>query len=584
MKRTHYCTELSKDNIGEKVTLCAWVHSKRDHGGLIFVDLRDRTGIVQIVFNPDISKETYEIAKNLKSEFVISVTGVVNKRPEGTINTKLPTGEIEVEVHEIFILNEAKTPTFPIEDDIDVSEDLRLKYRFLDLRRKSLQDNIILRHKLGVAIREFLDSNGFLEIETPMLIKSTPEGARDFLVPSRLNPGEFYALPQSPQLLKQILMVSGFDKYFQIAKCFRDEDLRADRQPEFTQIDLEMSFIDESDIFKLIEDMFAEGIFKNVLKKELKTPFKRIPYDEALEKYATDKPDLRFSLEIHDVSEIFERTDFKIFKEVLTKGGKIKGINLEKGAELSREKIEGLISFVGNFGAKGLAWFKVVDEKLDSPIAKFFKDDILAKLRSEFGSKNTDLILLIADTEEVLLNSLCPLRIHLAKMFNLIPGDEFNFAWIVDFPLFKYNKEEKRFEAEHHPFTSPKEEDLIFFEDNPSKMRARAYDLVLNGTELGGGSIRIHKKDIQEKLFKTIGIKEAEAQKRFGFLLSAFEYGAPSHGGIALGFDRLCMILAKSNSIREVIAFPKTQKAQCLLTDAPSEVDKKQLKELHLKI
>ena len=574
MLRSNYCGEVNAVHLGKEVNLFGWVNTWRDHGGVIFIDLRDRTGIVQLVFNPGINKELHEIAGTARDEYVLNIKGIVENRPEGTVNKNLFSGEIEIKVTDVKVLNAAKALPFQIRDDINVAEEIRLQYRYLDLRRPKMFKNFL--------VRDYLDKQGFLDVETPILLKSTPEGARDYLVPSRVNPGEFYALPQSPQMLKQTLMISGFDKYFQIAKCFRDEDLRADRQPEFTQIDIEMSFVEEEDIMTLTEGMISY-VFKNALGRDIKPPFKRLTYDEALGKYGTDKPDLRFDLQLVDITEVAKNAEYKIFASVAAAGGIIKGLNARKCGSFSRMEIDKLIEFVKTFGAKGMSWFKVENGKMESNLTKFFSEQILSEMKAAFKAEDGDLILVIADKFEVVNQALDFLRRHLGEKLNLIDKDAYCFEWITDFPLFGWNEEEKRFDPLHHPFTSPKEEDLKYFDTAPGKMKARAYDLVLNGLELGGGSIRIHSRAIQEKMFKAIGITDEQAKERFGFLLEAFEFGAPPHGGIAFGLDRIMMLLLNESSIRDVIVFPKTQKAQCLLSGAPSKVEEKQLKELHIK-
>jgi len=582
LKRTDMCGGLRREHAGRRVTLMGWVHRRRDHGGLIFIDLRDREGIVQIVFSPQVSLEAFKKAETVRSEFVLAVVGEVRLRPEGTINEKLSTGEIEVYADKLIILNEAKTPPFVIDESEEVEEAVRLKYRYLDLRRPELQRIIILRHRITKNIRDYLDRAGFLEIETPMLTRSTPEGARDYLVPSRVHPGEFYALPQSPQLFKQILMVSGFDRYYQIVRCFRDEDLRADRQPEFTQLDMEMSFITEEDVIEVVEGLMSY-LFKENLGISLNVPFPRITYEEAMDKYGTDRPDLRFDLELVDISDTAMEADFKVFSDAVKKGGRVKGINARGCGSYSRKEIDGLTEFVKGFGAKGLAWFIITEEGIKSPIAKFFTqrqlDDIVKKMKGEMG----DLLLFVADEPKIVAESLGNLRLELAKRMNLIEKDKYAFVWITDFPLVEYDEEEKRWDSKHHPFTSPKEEDIKLLEKDPSKVKARAYDLILNGIEIGGGSIRISDRELQQKIFKILGIGFDEAKEKFGFLLEAFEYGAPPHGGIAFGLDRLVMLMAGRDTIRDCIAFPKTQSASCLMTQAPSRVSEKQLKELGIK-
>ena len=582
LKRTRSCGELNKEKIGQDVILAGWVHSRRDHGGVIFIDLRDREGMTQVVFHPQQSS-AFNKAGALRSEYVIIIKGKVGARPKGTENPKLFTGGIEVLAEEMEILNEAKTPPFEISDDTNVAEDLRLKHRYIDLRRPSIQRNLILRHKLCFKVREFLNKRGFLEIETPILAKSTPEGARDYLVPSRVNPGNFFALPQSPQLFKQLLMVSGFDKYFQICKCFRDEDLRRDRQPEFTQIDMEMSFIDEEDIYKLTEELM-QYLFKEILSKELKIPFPRIPYQEAMDRFGSDKPDCRFKLEFVDISTIAGESEFNVFKDAVNRGGQVKGICVPKGAQFSRKDIDDLTARAVSLGAKGLAWVKITGDDMESPIKKFFKPEQIKDIIKKMQAKKDDLCIFVADKAKVIGDVLGALRCYLGEKLNLIDKKEYNFVWVINFPLLEYNEEEKRWEAKHHPFTSPNPEDTEVFKNNPGSIYARAYDLVLNGQELGGGSIRIHHSQVQEEMFKILNIGQAEAKEKFGYLLQALEYGAPPHGGIALGLDRLIMLLADTNSIREVIAFPKTQKAVCLMTNAPSPVTDGQLKELHIKL
>ena len=581
-ERTSYCGEVSTSDIGKRVRLAGWVDTTRDHGGVVFTDLRDRTGKIQIVFAPEISEELVERAKKLKHEYVIAVEGEVRRRPPGTENPKLKTGEVEVYAEKLQILNKSLPLPFPVEDDVKVGEDIRLKYRFLDLRRKKMMDNIIFRHKLYQITRSVFNEEGFIEIETPYLTKSTPEGARDFLVPSRIYPGKFYALPQSPQLFKQILMVAGFDRYYQIARCFRDEDLRADRQPEFTQVDFEMSFVRERDVMDI-----AEKVLRRLYKELLDIEIGEIPvmsYDEAMNRFGTDRPDTRFGLELKEITDIAEKCSFKVFRTVVENGGIVKAINFKGGATLSRKEIDDLTKFVGIYGAKGLAWIKITDKGLQSPIVKFFAssemNEILKRLEAEVG----DVLFFVADKPDVVNAALSNLRLKLGKMANLIDDSKINVLWVVDFPMFEWNEDEDRWEALHHPFTSPKEEDVEKLLENPGEVRARAYDMVLNGVEIGGGSIRIHREDVQEKVFKVIGLSDEEAQERFGFLLEALKYGAPPHGGMAFGLDRLCAIMRGEESIRDVIAFPKTQRGQCLLTGAPDTVRPEQLEELHISV
>jgi aspartyl-tRNA synthetase len=583
LKRTDYCGDLRKEDANREVTLLGWVQRRRDLGGLIFVELRDRQGIVQVVFNPEVSPETHEKAQSLRSEFVVGVKGRVVSRPQGTANLKLKTGEIEVIAKELKILNTSKTPPFIIEDDEEVAEDVRLQYRYLDLRKPRLQKNLILRHRVAKEVRNYFDRLGFLEIETPMLTKSTPEGARDYLVPSRLNPGHFYALPQSPQLFKQILMVSGFDRYFQIVRCFRDEDLRSDRQPEFTQIDVEMSFVTVEDIQRTMEGLMVH-IFKTILEVELETPFPHLTYEEAMSRYGVDKPDIRFGMELRDVTSILKHSSFRIFKEATERGEMIKAINVKGGSSFSRKEIDDLNPVVYAYGAKGLISAKVTPNGWQSAIQKSITDEERKKVEEILEATENDLLLFMAGPSKVVNQSLANLRLHLGQKLGLIPPDAYRFVWILDFPLLEYDEAEKRFVAVHHPFTAPKDEDIEKLQYHPEQVKAKAYDLALNGAEIGGGSIRNHLRDVQSLLFEKLGMGEEEAKERFGFLLEALEYGTPPHGGIAFGFDRLIMILSHSESIRDVIAFPKTQKATCLMTDAPSRVDSKQLDELWIKI
>ncbi|MGH7198342.1 MAG: aspartate--tRNA ligase [Candidatus Omnitrophota bacterium] len=584
MLRTHTCGELTEKNIGEKVTLCGWVDTLRDHGGLSFIDLRDRYGKTQLV----VGGAGRTLDRALKTEDCVRVRGTVQRRPNGTENAKLATGNIEIVAEEILDHNPSQPLPFEITKSTETNEELRMTYRYLDLRNPKVQQNLFLRHRIYQIIRRTLDKHQFIEVETPILTKSTPEGARDYLVPSRVNQGEFFALPQSPQLFKQILMVAGFDRYFQIAKCFRDEDLRADRQPEFTQLDMEMSFLEEKDLFTVIEEVLKE-IFKEVLKKELPAPFPRLTYGEAMSRYGSDKPDLRFGMEFQDVSGAVKGAEFKVFQEVLSKpGGAVAGFCLKGGAEISRSEVDGLTEFVKGEGALGLAYFKVAAGKLDSPIAKFLSPGIQQDLIQTMKASPGDLLLFIADERPKALKILGALRLHVAKWKKLIPEGQFHFAWVLDFPLFKYNEEEKRWESEHHPFTSPNEEDWKTYKNSggahPEAVRSRAYDIVLNGNEIGSGSIRIHSEARQKEIFDAIGLSKEEIEKRFGFLLKAFKFGAPPHGGIALGIDRVITILLGLDSIREVIAFPKNQKAVCPMTEAPSPVSERQLKELGIKI
>ena len=582
LKRTHMCGVLSKKNIGNEVILSGWVQRRRDLGGLIFVDLRDITGIMQIVFDNDISQVAFENAEQLGSEYVITIKGKVYERE--SINPNMPTGEIEVFAEEMEILNQSETPPIYIKDDDDVSENLRLKYRYLDLRKSTMQGNLMLRHKTAQIVRNFLSDEGFLEVETPMLTKTTPEGARDYLVPSRINPGKFYALPQSPQLFKQLLMVSGMEKYFQIVKCFRDEDLRADRQPEFTQIDLEMSFVDIDDVIEVNERLLRK-IFKEILNIDIHLPIDRITYREAMERFGSDKPDIRFGFELVDLNETVKNCGFKIFTSAVENGGAVKAINVKgHGDKFSRKDITKLEDYIKDYGAKGLAWIKITGDGITSPIAKFFTDEEMESILGVMDASEGDLILFVADKTQVVYDSLGHLRVEIAKRLDMLNKDEFKLVWVTEFPLFEYDEEEGRYVAKHHPFTSPMDEDIEIMESNPDKVRAKAYDIVLNGHEIGGGSIRIHTSGLQQKMFKALGFAEDEAQEKFGFLLDAFRYGTPPHGGIAYGLDRLVMILAKEDNIRQVIAFPKTQNATCPLTDAPTSADEKQLSELNIAV
>lgn len=583
LKRTHLCAELGVGNIGEKITVMGWAHKRRDLGGVIFVDLRDRTGILQVVFNSEVDKEMFDKAETIRSEYVLALTGEVVRRSPETVNTKIQTGEIEVIAQELRILSKAETPPVYIEEDSDVNETVRLKYRYIDLRRPDMQRNLMLRHRVAKIARDYYDENGFLEIETPMLTKSTPEGARDYLVPSRVHPGKFFALPQSPQLFKQLLMVSGFDRYFQIVKCFRDEDLRADRQPEFTQIDIEMSFVNVDDVLTVNEG-FVKKAFKEALNIELETPFVRMPYQEAMDRFGSDKPDIRFGLELINISDLVQNCGFKVFSDAVKNGGSVRAINAKGcGAKFSRREIDALVEYVKIYKAKGMAWIVVEQNELKSAITKFFNEDeikiILERVKAEPG----DLICFIADKNEVVYDSLGQLRLELARKLELLDKNEFKFLWVTEFPLLEYDEEGKRWVAKHHPFTSPMDEDLQFLETDPGKVRAKAYDLIINGVEIGGGSIRIHMQELQSKMFELLGFTQEQAWERFGFLLEAFKYGTPPHGGMAYGLDRLIMLMAGKSSIRDVIAFPKVQNASCLMTNAPDVVEQKQLKELHIK-
>jgi aspartyl-tRNA synthetase len=582
-KRSHFCGNISAADIGKEVCLMGWVQRRRDHGGLIFIDLRDRQGIAQLALDPDRDPEAHAKAERVRSEYVVAVRGIVSARPEGTVNPKMATGEVEVEVKELRILNSSETPPFMIEDNVEVAENIRLKHRYLDLRRPSLQNNLILRHKVAQIVRNYLDDTGFLEVETPVLTKSTPEGARDYLVPSRVNPGMFYALPQSPQLFKQLLMVSGFDRYYQIVKCFRDEDLRADRQPEFTQIDCELSFVDRQDIMAIMEGMIAK-VFRETLGVELTLPMLRITYTEALARFGVDNPDMRFDLELVEISNLAKDCGFKVFADAVKKGGIVKLLNAKQCASFSRKEIDDLTDFVKIYGAKGLAYVKVQEDgSWQSPIAKFFTDKEISLIDEAAGSQPGDLLLFAADTFKIANESLGRLRGLLGQKLGLARKDDFRFVWVTDFPLLEWDGEARRHVAVHHPFTAPLDEDIALLDGDPGSARAKAYDLVLNGSEIGGGSIRIHNRDIQNKMFSLMGITAEEAEEKFGFLLGALSYGAPPHGGIAFGLDRLMMILTGSDSIRDVIAFPKTQKATCLLSEAPGEVDDKQLRELSIR-
>ena len=582
--RTHTCGELTQQNVGENVVLNGWVDRRRDLGGVIFIWIRDRYGITQVIFLEEFNKEAYSLGKELRNEFVISIEGKVRKRPGDAVNQELRTGEIDVLVDKLIILNESETPPFAIKNNIEAFEDLRLKYRYLDLRRPELQKNLFLRHSMYQLVRKYFDENNFIEVETPVLMKSTPEGARDYLVPSRIHKGKFYALPQSPQTYKQLLMISGFDRYFQIVKCFRDEDLRADRQPEFTQIDVEMSFVDQENIFEVVERLMKE-LFKQIWNLELSLPILRLNYDEAMEKYGSDKPDLRFDLRLITLNPIFTNSEFKVFKKAVENNNIITGINAKGCGKYNRSQIDALSEFAKNLGSKGLIWLNVTSDNIDSPVAKYLSGKETNELISIFEAKEGDLILILGGEKEKTLQQLGSLRLEVAKREGLISDNtHHSLLWVTDFPLFEWDEVTKRYYAMHHPFTSPRVDDIKFMDKEPSKVKARAYDLVLNGNEIAGGSIRIHNAELQAKMFKALDISTHEAEQKFGFLMNAFKYGAPPHGGIAFGFDRMVMIFAGEDSIRDTIAFPKTASAVSLMDNSPSEVSEEQLKELHIKI
>ena len=584
LKRTHRCAELNAGNVGEEVTVMGWVQKSRNKGGIIFVDLRDRSGLLQIIFEEaDAGIENFEKAEKLRSEFVVAVVGKVERRAGG-VNTSMATGEIEIRAKELRILSESETSPFPIEENSKTKEDLRLKYRYLDLRRPDLQRNLMMRSKAAKVIRNFLDEEGFLEIETPILGKSTPEGARDYLVPSRVHPGNFYGLPQSPQLFKQLLMCSGYDRYFQIAKCFRDEDLRADRQPEFTQIDMELSFVDVDDVIDINERLLAR-LFKEIIGLDVQLPIQRMTWQEAMDRYGSDKPDTRFGMELQDVSDVVKDCEFVVFKGALEDGGSVRGLNAKGQGAMPRKKIDALVKFAKDYGAKGLAYIAIQEDgTIKSSFAKFMKDEEMTALIQAMGGENGDLLLFAADKNSVVYNVLGALRLELADKMDLIDKSKFNFLWVTEFPLLEWNEEENRYTAMHHPFTMPMEEDLQYLDSDPGRVRAKAYDIVLNGTEIGGGSVRIFQNHVQEKMFEVLGFEKEDAYERFGFLLNAFKYGVPPHAGLAYGFDRLIMIMAGMDSIRDVIAFPKVKDASCLMTDAPNVVDDVQLKELGIGI